>query len=125
MSRAEAGVAPFKRMDGEPVFDAPWQASVLAIADTLIARGVVPPRIWSEALGAALKAAESRGEPDNAETYYRAALTALERLAETHGGVTAASVEDRRNAWEAAYRATPHGEPVLLANARRGNAPDP
>lgn len=114
MSRVEAGVAPLKRLDGEPVFDAPWQASVMAMADALVTRGVVTPKAWSEALGAALKATQSEGAPDTAETYYKAALRALERVVEVHGGVSAAVVNERRDAWEAAYRATPHGEPVRL-----------
>ncbi len=112
---AEGAVAPLKRMDGEPVFDAPWQASVMAMADALIARGAVTPKAWSEALGAALKDAEAAGEPDTAETYYKAALRALERVVEAHGGIPAEIVSARRDAWEAAYRATPHGKPVRLS----------
>ncbi len=111
---AEGAVAPLKRMDGEPVFDAPWQASVMAMADTLVANDVVTPKAWSEALGAALKEAQAAGEPDNAETYYKAALRALERVVESHGGIPAAALNARRDAWERAYRATPHGEPVRL-----------
>lgn len=108
----ERRVTPFQRMDGEPVFDEPWQASVLAMADTLIARGVIAAREWSEALGAALKDAEAGGEADNSDTYYRSALKALERVMEERGGISAAAVREKRDAWEAAYLSTPHGQPV-------------
>ena len=115
MSRpADTGLAPLKRLDGEPVFDAPWQASVLAMADALVERGIITPAAWSEALGAALKEAERAGEPDTAATYYRCALAALERVAEAHGGISSAALGERRHAWEAAYRSTPHGKPVRL-----------
>ena len=116
MSRPEAAVAPLKRMDGEPVFDEPWQAQVLAMADTLITAGVVAPTAWSEALGAALRDAAAGGAPDNAETYYRAALAALEAVLAAHGGVSVASLDERQDAWRAAYLATPHGKPVVLAD---------
>jgi nitrile hydratase accessory protein len=110
----ETRVAPLQRMDGEPVFDEPWQASVLAMADTLIARGVITARDWSAALGAALKEAEASGAADNSDTYYRSALKALERVVAARGGISASAVSAKRDAWEAAYLSTPHGQPVTL-----------
>lgn len=113
----DEAVTPFQRMDGEPVFDEPWQASVLAMADTLIARGVITARDWSAALGAALKDAEASGEADNSDAYYRSALKALERVVEAHGGIPASAVGEKRDAWEAAYLSTPHGQPVTLKDS--------
>ncbi len=59
--REERAVSPLKRMDEDPVFDEPWQAQVLAMADTLVVRGVVEPAVWSKTLGQELKEATRRG----------------------------------------------------------------
>ena len=113
----ETRPAPLRRLDGEPVFDEQWQAQVLAMADALIARGSFSAPAWSETLGTELKAAEATGAPDTPETYYNAALSALETLLTRHASVSREEVEDRRSAWARAYEATPHGEPVELSNA--------
>ncbi len=112
--RETAGLVPLKRMDGEPDFDEPWQAQVLAMADTLVAKGVISPAAWSETLGSELRSAQSKGAPDNIATYYNAVLRALEQLLDQHGGISVAAVSARRDAWEQAYLATPHGQPVEL-----------
>jgi len=109
-----SGVTPFQRLDDQPVFDEPWQAEVLAIADTLVTRGMITPGQWSETLGAELVAAETRGESDDMATYYGAALKALETLLSGVDGLSPADVDERRDAWADAYRATPHGQPVIL-----------
>ncbi len=69
---------------------------------------------WAEALGAALRESEARGAPDTLESYYSAVLVALERLCEARGGISRDDRAVRRVAWEAAYRRTPHGQPVKL-----------
>ena len=111
--------SPLKGMDGEPVFDEPWQAQVLAIADALVTKGDISASDWSNALGRELKQAEQTGGPDDHHTYYQAALRALETLLAESFAVTTPELEDRRSAWARAYEATPHGEPVELANADR------
>ncbi|MGR3341818.1 MAG: nitrile hydratase accessory protein [Paracoccaceae bacterium] len=60
-----------------PVFDEPWQAQVLALADSLIKGGNFSAKNWAQTLGAALKDADARGAPDNTETYYLCAVEAL------------------------------------------------
>src|SRR5436309_668008 len=67
-------IGPLKRTDNEPIFDEPWQAQVLAMADTLSRSGAFTPTEWSEALGEELRRAAEIGAPDNAATYYEAAL---------------------------------------------------
>ena len=109
--------SPLKRMDGEPVFDELWQAQVLALADTLVTQGRFSAPEWSAALGQELKRAEASGEIDGPETYYRAALAALEDLLARYSDVSAHELEKRRDAWAQAYEATPHGQPVELAAA--------
>ena len=91
-------------------FAEPWHAQTLATAHALIRAGHLTQTDWAEALGAALRQAEDAGQPDTEETYYLAALDALERV--TPFGPDALS---RRKAdWETAYRRTPHGKPVVL-----------
>ena len=99
-----------------PVFAEPWQAEALAVADALVRAGTVTADAWAAALGAELCAADARGEPDSEATYYRSVVAALETLSEEHGLVTAGDRDVRRAAWEDAYRRTPHGAPVRLAD---------
>ena len=106
--------APLKRLDGEPTFDEPWQAQALAIADTLIANGTIAPKDWAETLGGHLARAAADGAPDTTDTYYQAVLRSLTELLADRGEVTADALSERRDSWERAYRATPHGKPVLL-----------
>jgi hypothetical protein len=87
---------------------------VLAIADALIEKGIIAATLWSEVLGDELRGAHNRGERDGVETYYLAALRALERVAASHCAIDAESVAHRRAEWEEAYEATPHGKPVML-----------
>lgn len=96
-----------------PAFSEPWQAQVLALADTMVTAGHFSATDWAEALGAALKSAEANGEPDTEETYYACALTALEALS-PRAGIASADLVQRKADWEAAYRRTPHGKPVRL-----------
>lgn len=107
-------MGPLKRKDGEPVFDEAWQAQVLAMADSLVRKGAFTPSDWSEALGAQLRRAMGDGAADDAETYYQAALRALEGLLDRFGAVSSDAVTERRDAWERAYLTTPHGHPVSL-----------
>jgi len=107
----------------DPVFDAPWQAQALALADTLARSGRFTPADWAEALGHALREADAQGAPDTTETYYGAVLIALERLSETHAGISAAARTRRRAEWEAAYRRTPHGRPVVLGDRTAPEGP--
>lgn len=106
---------PLARHDDEPVFDEPWQAQTLALAFNLMKQGVFSNSQWSDALGAELEDAKTRGDPDDTQTYYRSALAALEKLLATDGRVTASSLGSRTEAWRRAYLNTPHGQPVELA----------
>ncbi len=92
------------------VFAEPWHAQVLANAHALIRAGQISASEWAEALGAALARAEEEGAADTDETYYLAALEALE----TVGPLDQATLSDRKSEWEAAYRRTAHGKPVVL-----------
>ena len=49
------------------------------------------------------------------EAYYRQWLAALENIADATGLLDQAEIEQRVEAWRAAYWNTPHGYPVALA----------
>jgi nitrile hydratase accessory protein len=77
---------------------------------------------WTERLSAEIAAAAARGEPDDGTRYYEYWLTALERLVTDKGLVLADELAVRRDEWDRAARATPHGHPIELA---RGRFPTP
>ena len=104
-------LGPLVRRDGDAVFDEAWQAQALAMADCLVRADVFSAGDWAEALGVAVREHE-----DTTEGYYRAVLSALERLLD-RGALPGAEIEARRDAWARAYEATPHGAPVELENA--------
>lgn len=97
-----------------PVFAEPWQAQAFALAVRLNAEGAFTWPEWAATLAEVLKQAEARGEPDDGSRYYEHWLVALERLATAKGLVAADELHARKHAWEAAYLATPHGQPVEL-----------
>ena len=111
----ELQLGPLAAQDGEPTFDEPWQAQVLALAFALAKVEVFTPAQWSDALGAELRRAASEGEPDDQNTYYTAALTALEGLIASDGRVTSDGLSARAEQWRRAYLNTPHGQPVELS----------
>jgi nitrile hydratase accessory protein len=95
----------------DPVFAEPWEAQAFALAVMLAEAGRFTWPEWTAALAAELAAV---GEPDDGTRYYHQWLAALERLVAAKGLVDAPSLAARKAAWEAAYRATPHGDPVTL-----------
>ena len=95
----------------EPVFEAPWEAEAFALAVHLNERGVFTWDEWTRTL------AEEIHRPDaGPRTYYQHWLAALERLAAKKNLIGRAEMEARRDAWDRATRATPHGQPILLEN---------
>ena len=114
---AGTAVAPPGDADG-PVFDETWQADAFALVQTMIDAGVCTPAEWSDALGAAIRAAQHAGDPDLGDTYYEHWAAALEALCTAKGLVDGAAIDHRQHEWASAYEHTPHGQPVELAAAR-------
>ena len=114
LSPLEPATGHLPRKDGEPIFAEPWNAQALAMADLLIKSGRISPSDWASCLGAEIAAAHAAGHPDNSDTYYQAALSALEHLLVAQGRVSRQELEQRQEDWEHAYLATPHGKPVNL-----------
>jgi nitrile hydratase accessory protein len=117
-----APIRPFQQRKDEPIFDEPWQAQVLAIADALSGAGAFSATEWSRVLGDEIRHAEESKAPDSAAIYYQAALNALERLLIGADITTPDAIADRQAAWARAYLATPHGQPVKLENGQSGES---
>jgi nitrile hydratase accessory protein len=105
------------RDDGGPVFAEPWQAQAFALAVKLSEQGHFTWKEWAAALADELKAAESRGEPDDGTHYYEHWLAALERLVVEKGLTDREAMRERKEAWAEAYLHTPHGKPVELSGS--------
>jgi hypothetical protein len=84
------------------------------MADLLVRSGQISAALCAETLGSEIKASGRRGMVDEPEAYFRAVLSALERLLAEDGRVTLSELEEREHAWEHAYLSTPHGQPVTL-----------
>jgi len=103
--------------DAPERFAEPWQAEVLGLQVALVEAGVFTAAEWAEALGRTLHA------PDAAEDgsdYYSRFLGALEGLLAEKGLTGTAEVEGLAAAWRRAAQATPHGQPIVLANDPEG-----
>lgn len=72
---------------------------------------------FAEALSAELLAA---GAGQDGHDYYLHWLAALEKLAVAKGLITEPERAGRQAAWDAAAKATPHGEPIELDRIARG-----
>jgi nitrile hydratase accessory protein len=100
-----------------PVFNEPWQAQAFALAVRLAEVGCFTWPEWVEVLSQEIKAAQERGDPDLGDTYYQHWLNALERICIAKGLVGREEMHLRQEAWQHAYRHTPHGQPVELTAA--------
>ena len=97
-----------------PVFREPWEAQAFAMALALHARGLFTWPEWAATLGAEIKKAQSLGDPDTGETYYRHWLNALERLVAEKGVTSRDMLSRYYEAWDHAADRTPHGMPIVL-----------
>ena len=95
-------------------FDEPWHAQVFALTAVLSEAGRFSWADWTETFGATLARHGHSHELDGGHDYFTAWLEALETLLARLGDAEPDRVEELRDAWEAAYLATPHGRPVRL-----------
>ena len=105
-----------------PVFHEPWEAQAFAMAVALHQKGAFTWTEWAAALAAEIKAAQVNGDPDTGETYYQHWLAALEKLVASKALTNAAELATRRDQWDRAAHATPHGQPIELENDPQHNA---
>jgi nitrile hydratase accessory protein len=99
-----------------PVFREPWEAQAFAMAVALHERGTFSWTEWAETLAGEIKAAQAAGDPDRGDTYYQHWLAALEKLVAAKALASDGELQTRRDQWDRAARATPHGQPIELAN---------
>jgi nitrile hydratase accessory protein len=108
---------PLLPRDAEgPVFREPWEAQAFALAVRLQEQGLFTWDEWAQALGAEITAAQGSGDADLGDTYYRHWLSALERLVVAKGAASRTGLQDTRDAWDRAAKATPHGQPIVLGS---------
>jgi len=111
-----AALPQLPRDEDGPVFAEPWQAQAFALAVKLSEQGHFTWKEWAATLAEEIRAASSRGESDDGSRYYHYWLAALERLVAAKRLSDPAAMLARKEAWAEAYRRTPHGKPVELAN---------
>lgn len=113
-------IFPHQPHDGEgPVFHEPWEAQAFAMAVTLEKSGVFTWEQWTRTIGA-LIAADDRTDKTG-ERYYHYWLSALEELVAAKTPISSDLLDSRKNAWDRAARATPHGETIELGRDNKFN----
>ncbi|NEW87699.1 nitrile hydratase accessory protein [Rhodopseudomonas sp. WA056] len=100
--------------DDGPVFREPWEAQAFALAVTLHGRGLFTWQEWAATLADEIRCAQTAGDPDCGDTYYRHWLATLERLIATKGIASRETQHRYRDAWDRAADRTPHGRPIAL-----------
>ena len=105
--------------DEGPVFREPWEAQAFAMTIELHQKGLFSWTEWASYLHAEIDKAQQSGDPDLGDTYYHHWLTALENICADKEITSASALTERKNAWDRAARATPHGEPIELERAIR------
>lgn len=98
----------------EPVFEAPWHAQLFALTVHLNEAGRFDWPDWAARFSATLAQHGLTRDLNGGDDYFAAWLETLERLLAEKGWAEAAAVAEMRDAWEAAYLRTPHGDPVTL-----------
>ena len=102
--------------DNEPVFAEPWQAQAFAMTVKLHENGLFTWVEWADALSTEIAAA---GPDDRAENYYLRWLAALEKITQQKGALSETERRERKDAWDRAAKATPHGSPIKLGAETR------
>ena len=102
---------------GEPVFREPWEAQAFALVVSLHRQGLFTWPEWAAALTAQIRAAQTGGDADHGDTYYRHWLAALEGLVVSKSAGSVEELAGCQLAWERAAHRTRHGEPIELREA--------
>jgi nitrile hydratase accessory protein len=111
---AAEAISGIPRDENGPVFRAPWEAHVFAMALALYEKGLFAWNEWSAMLGEEIKKAQAAGDPDTGETYYHHWLATLERMVAEKGATSTQALTEHYQAWERAMHRTPHGKPIEL-----------
>jgi len=99
-----------------PVFAEAWQARAFAVAVLASRQGCFTWSEWTHALGRELQGApDVAAQTTAAASYFDCWLSALQSLLVDKGLVGQGELLTRKDAWEDAYRRTPHGVAVTLS----------
>ncbi|MFT5531299.1 MAG: nitrile hydratase accessory protein [Candidatus Poriferisodalaceae bacterium] len=93
------------RLNGELLFEAPWEARAFGVAAALVERGDFGWQDFRNELIVAIGTWESSATPGADYSYYERWLEALESIAASNNLADRTSVESRA----VAYAARPHG----------------
>ncbi|NNF78361.1 MAG: nitrile hydratase accessory protein [Rhizobiales bacterium] len=104
-------VPSIPRNEEGPVFAEPWQAQAFAMTIALYDAGRFTWPEWAEVLSDQLRKA---GAEQQGEDYYHHWLSALEQISSTKGLTSGSELAARKEAWDRAAHATPHGQPIVL-----------
>ena len=107
---------PIAREGDGPIFGEAWEAEAFAMVVALHEAKLFSWSEWTAALGREIAAASRSGDRDSGGSCYLHWLAALERIAVDKGAASRSALEQRKAAWARAAEATPHGQPILLAN---------
>ena len=114
----EAGdaILPIARDSELPIFNEAWEAQAFAMVVALHEAGLFHWSEWTAALSREIAAAPRSSDHDPDDSYYCHWLNVLESLVVEKGAASRAGLASLKAAWARAAEATPHGEPILLAN---------
>ena len=101
----EAGTAAPPRLNGELVFEAPWERRVFGLTMALVERGAIDYASFRENLIAEIGASEQSGRLEEEWSYYRCWARALESLLIDRSTLSPSEVETRVEA----LAQRPHG----------------
>jgi nitrile hydratase accessory protein len=107
--------ASLPRERAGPTFAEPWQARAFGLAVLLCERGHFTWSEWTAVFAPRLRRGAPEDPAEEHSSYYRDWLATLETLALRKHLADSGELSSRRQAWEQAYRRTPHGRPVELA----------
>ena len=104
------------RQNGEPLFQAPWEARAFSIAVVLNEKHVYPWRDFSQSLAAEIAQADARGTDS---TYYERWYAALEKLVTAAGLVSQDEIDQRTAEYAAGLHDDHHDHHDPHHHARR------
>ncbi|MCO5730243.1 nitrile hydratase accessory protein [Rhizobium sp. SSA_523] len=99
--------------EGDPVFAEPWQAKVFGLTLHLYEKGLFTWSEWADHLSGEL---HRPGRCEGGSDYFEAWTAALSQLLEGKGILDPSTLLALQQSWQRAAEATPHGQPILLAN---------
>lgn len=99
--------------EGAPAFAEPWQAQAFALTVHLNERGVFSWSEWAENLSREVHRPE---RAEDGSDYFDAWVAALSHLLAEKGVADRDTVLALQHSWQRAAEATPHGQPIELAN---------